>query len=172
MNKIYLIGMPGSGKTTLGKKLAIEQGVSFADLDAIIELKEGRTIREIFKENGESHFRDLEAAALRELAATTEAIVVATGGGTPCFRDNMNVMNTSGVTIYLDVPVEELLRRLEADKSDDRPLLAEAQNRSERLKELLSRRLKDYRKAKVQVSGAQITAAQLLTILSDKKPDA
>ena len=165
MNKIYLIGMPGSGKTTLGKKLAIEWGISFVDLDAIIELKEGQAIKDIFKEKGEDHFRKLETSALVELAATNEAQVVATGGGTPCFNNNMQTMNESGTTIYLDVPVEELVRRLEADKAGDRPLLAKVQNRSAYLKELLAKRLKDYRKAKVQLSGTQISVAQVLALL-------
>lgn len=157
--------MPGSGKTSLGKKLAIELGVSFADLDAIIELKEDKTIKAIFKDKGEDQFRNLEAAALVELAATNEAIVVATGGGTPCYHDNIRIMNESGNTIYLDVPVDELVRRLEADKTEARPLLAEAQNRAAKLKDLLAKRLKDYRKAKIQISGAQISVAQILAIL-------
>lgn len=122
MSPIFLIGYMGSGKTTLGHGVEARTHVSFIDLDEYIEACEGKTIREIFAERGEEAFRKLERDALKNLS-DREDILVACGGGTPCFFDNMELMNSSGKTVWLKASVERLHQRLSEGKSK-RPLIA------------------------------------------------
>ncbi len=119
--RIYLIGFMGSGKSFTGRRLAAELGLPFLDLDHYLEEKAGRTIFRIFEEEGEAAFRKMEAAALRETDRFSAA-VIACGGGTPCFGDNMEWMNAYGLTIYLETPVELLVERLISETAH-RPLL-------------------------------------------------
>ncbi len=120
---MYLVGLPGSGKTTIGRRLAEYYGWEFHDLDADIVAQAGRTVPEIFAAEGETGFRQREAAALRTLAARPgPPLVLATGGGTPCFHDNMDVLHQTGFTLWLDVPTPELVRRL-LRSHNKRPLL-------------------------------------------------
>lgn len=112
----------GSGKSTLGKKLAAKAGMPFIDLDLLIEEKEGRSIEQIFAEAGEAYFRKVEADTLRGIDTGVSA-VVATGGGTPCHSDNMDYMNSAGITVYLRMPPAALALRLR-NRKEQRPLLA------------------------------------------------
>ncbi|MDE6368428.1 MAG: shikimate kinase [Muribaculaceae bacterium] len=113
-----------SGKTTLGRALAATTGLRFVDLDEYIEAEAGKTITQIFAEDGESHFRHLESCALKQLtAAGDDGLIVACGGGTPCFGDNMDVMNMSGTTVWLTTSPEVIIRRLVAERAS-RPLVA------------------------------------------------
>ena len=124
MNNLYLIGLPGSGKTTIGRRLAAHYGWGFRDLDVDIVAQAGRTIPEIFAAEGEAGFRQHEANALRAVAARPgPPLVLATGGGTPCFHDNLGVLRATGFALWLDVPLPELVRRL-VRASSTRPLLA------------------------------------------------
>lgn len=124
MNNLYLIGLPGSGKTTIGRRLAAHYGWEFRDLDVDIVAQAGRTIPEIFAAEGEAAFRQHEANALRAVAARPgPPLVLATGGGTPCFHDNLGVLRATGFALWLDVPLPELVRRL-VRASSTRPLLA------------------------------------------------
>ena len=118
---VFLIGFMGSGKTHWGRVVAEQLGCLFLDLDVFIEANEGMTISEIFSSSGENGFRELERDYLRQLAALPPAIV-ATGGGTPCFFDNMDWMKAHGVTIYLKTPPEVLFERLKNERLH-RPLL-------------------------------------------------
>src|SRR5690606_34726901 len=113
---IYIVGYMGSGKTTFGKRLAAKLNMAFVDLDNLIEVTEGKTINEIFELKGESYFREKE----KEILQTTVFVntVVATGGGTPCFFDNMSWMNTNGKTIYLKMTAQALESRLKFDKNN------------------------------------------------------
>lgn len=106
MPPIFLIGYMGSGKTTLGRGVESRAHVSFIDLDDYIEEREGMTVSEIFKARGETGFRKAERECLAELAAK-DNLLVACGGGTPCFFDNMEVMNSSGTTVWLDASVDK-----------------------------------------------------------------
>lgn len=119
--RIYLIGFMGSGKTYTGRRLAEQLGFPFLDLDLLIEEVAGMDIPAIFREFGESHFRKLERQALRGTAGR-KAAVVSTGGGVPCFFDNMDWMNRHGLTIYLDTSPSILARRLLPERAH-RPLL-------------------------------------------------
>lgn len=122
MERIFLIGYMGSGKTTLGKAFARAMNLQFIDLDWYIEERLHKTITELFAERGEDGFRIIEKNMLHE-AGEFEDIVIAAGGGTPCFFDNMTFMNHNGDTVFLEASEEALLRRLKAGKSK-RPLLA------------------------------------------------
>lgn len=121
MKRIFLIGYMGAGKTTVGKDLSKRLGLSFIDLDCYIEGRYLRTVSQLFAEKGEDAFREIERKMLREVAMF-EDVLISTGGGAPCFFDNMKFMNESGTTIYLQVSVEELAKRLEICKHT-RPIL-------------------------------------------------
>jgi shikimate kinase len=118
----YLVGMMGSGKTYYGAKLAERLNVPFVDLDRRIEELEERTINQIFETDGEAYFREIESKHLRELTDEYEHAVIATGGGTPCFDDNMVWMRQTGHTIYMRVPAEVLIERL-SGSAENRPLI-------------------------------------------------
>ena len=106
----------GVGKTTIGKLLSNELDVEFIDLDKYIENRYRKTIQEIFVEKGEDKFRIIEREMLREVS-TFHDVLISTGGGTPCFFDNMDVMNRQGITIYVKASVEQLVSRLLASKN-------------------------------------------------------
>lgn len=108
---IYLIGFMGSGKSHVGKKLAASLYCPFVDLDQAIERYAGKKIREVFADEGEAYFRLIERRALQDTAFGPTRIV-ATGGGTPCFFDNMQWINQHGLAIYLDADPEVLVERL------------------------------------------------------------
>lgn len=119
---IFLIGFMASGKTSKGKKLATKLGVPFYDLDQIIEERKGKTIVAIFETEGEDVFRKLEAETLRTFSKDTKA-VIALGGGTPCFKNNMEYINRFGTSVYLKRSEGRILGRLRQSK-DKRPLVA------------------------------------------------
>ena len=122
-NRIYLIGYMGSGKTSIGKGLADKLGFQFIDTDHFIENRQRKTINEIFSQKGEDTFRFMEHKALEEISLF-ENVVISTGGGSPCFYSNMELMNKSGFTIYLKTSPEELTKRLNLTKNK-RPLIKE-----------------------------------------------
>lgn len=134
---VFLIGFMGSGKSYWGRLLAKALRRPFVDLDELIEKKTGKKIAAIFAEAGEAVFRELEQRQLHESGAVPEA-VVATGGGTPCFLDNMARMKKTGTTIYLKTPPEILIKRLKNEKNQ-RPLLKNTDDAE--LPELIKKRL-------------------------------
>jgi shikimate kinase len=131
MQRIFLVGFMGAGKTTIGKKLASQMKLSFVDLDLFIENRYHQTISGIFAEKGEEIFRNMEQKALREVAEF-EDVVIATGGGTPCFHQNMLFMNENGTTVYLKVSTDELIKRITLHQST-RPVLKGRSNSELRL---------------------------------------
>ena len=121
MTRIILIGYMGAGKTTVGKALARELGLPFYDLDWYIEERFRRTIPQIFTEKGEEGFRRIEQHVLHEVAEF-EDLIISSGGGTPCFFDNMEYMNRQAMTVYLKATPETLFQHLKMGKTE-RPLL-------------------------------------------------
>jgi len=119
--RVFLIGYMGCGKSTTGRKLATLMGSAFIDLDKYIEERNFKTVPAIFAEEGEAGFRAKEQSALLEVAQF-DNIVVGTGGGAPCFFDNMEVMKHAGITIYIAPSVETLANRLMKSKTE-RPLI-------------------------------------------------
>ena len=118
---IFLIGMPGAGKTFWGKKIATALHKDFFDLDFEIEKQEQQSILEIFRDDGEKFFREKESEVLRTFEQK-QNLVLATGGGTPCFFENAEWMKKNGLTIWIDEPVSVLKQRLKTEKSQ-RPLI-------------------------------------------------
>ncbi|MCW1734791.1 shikimate kinase [Anaerorudis cellulosivorans] len=122
MERIFLIGYMGAGKTTIGKKLSKALALDFIDLDKYIQHTYQKSIYQLFEEKGEEGFRKIEQKALHEVA-DFENVVISCGGGTPCYFDNMEVMKKAGTTVYIQVDPEELANRLLASKTI-RPLIA------------------------------------------------
>ena len=147
MIRIFLTGYMGSGKTTLGRALAADLNVQFIDLDHYIEQRYRKTIAQLFAENGEDGFREIERRMLHEVGEF-EDVIISTGGGTPCFFDNIEFMNAQGTTIYLDVPVERLFIRLCIARSK-RPLIKDKDDEELRafIIEQLEKRAPHYSKA-------------------------
>jgi shikimate kinase len=164
---IFLVGMPGSGKTTVGRLLAEELNLDFIDLDAEIISSQGKSIAEIFSVEGEELFRKIESETLINTINNETPFVMAAGGGTPCFLDGMQKMNDAGTTIYLDTPIDLLLSRTK--RKQHRPLLSE--NHTEKLKELLKTRKNCYSHAKYELQTKNLELAGkiegILKLLAD-----
>ena len=111
----------GSGKSTVGRKLSSATGLNFIDLDKYIQTREGRTVNDIFIEEGEDYFRETEHRLLKEIVEK-DNFILSCGGGTPCFFNNMSLMKKNGITIYLIMTVDALYSRL-IHSPDNRPLL-------------------------------------------------
>ncbi len=121
--KLALLGFMGCGKSSIGPLLALRLGVSYIDLDALIEKREAKTINEIFLTRGEAAFRELEQALLAEVARMPEPCVLSCGGGIVLSEPNRRALKESFVSVWVDVPLEELLKRL-GNERKTRPLLA------------------------------------------------
>lgn len=162
---VFLIGMMGSGKTTVGKALARRLGLSFFDADQEITARSGVSIPTIFDIEGEAGFRRRERAVLAELARSREA-VIATGGGAVLDPESRRLMRESGTVIYLNVSVEHLYQRTARDSN--RPLLARSPDRRATLSSLLEARDPLYREtAHWVVEGGTASAASLATRIAD-----
>jgi len=148
MIRVILIGYMGAGKTTVGRQLAMALGVQFYDLDWYIEMRYHKKVPEIFADSGEEGFRDLERRMLHEVAEF-ENVVLSCGGGTPCFYDNMDYMNSQAETVYLKARPEVLAMHLKMGKTE-RPLI-KGKSEDELLqyiKDSLEKREPFYSKAK------------------------
>lgn len=148
MTRIFLIGYMGAGKTTLGKAFARETGLTFIDLDWYMEERLHKTISELFAERSENGFRELERKMLHEVS-DFENVIISTGGGTPCFFDNLEYMNQHGDTVFLDVSEKVLFQRLRVAKQQ-RPLLAQKNDEELKafIKQALQERMPIYSQAK------------------------
>lgn len=155
-DNLIITGFMGTGKTSVGQKIARRLGREFVDMDALIKAREGMTVADIFARRGEARFRQLEAALCRELAARA-GLVIATGGGALIPDANREILNASGPVVCLTASPDEILRRLEAAK--DRPLL-DASDQRARIAALLSERSEAYRRILLQVDTTGLTVAQ------------
>ena len=150
--RIYLIGFMGSGKSYLGRQLAKHLDYAFIDLDTFIEQLTGRSIHQYFNESEEA-FRKAEAACLRRTGKYVNTII-ATGGGAPCYSDNMDWINAHGLSVYLKASNEALYKRL-APQRAQRPLLAGLNDEAllSYIQEKLAEREPVYLRAKHSVPG-------------------
>ncbi len=155
--------MMSSGKSTLGKKLARMMGYRFLDLDKLIESREGMAISLIFSSKGEPYFRKLESEVLKEIQAN-RGIILASGGGTPCFYDNMQYINNLGISVFLDIPASDLAKRIENHGKDDRPILSGVSSLELELKQKIEQRMPFYSQAQLTVQG-QTEAGELLRLI-------
>jgi len=167
--KIFLIGMPGAGKSTLGKSLAEKLMMNFFDLDKEIEKREGMSVQEIFQDKGEAHFRVKEQETLREITAKHHSFMMATGGGAPCFHQSMDFMLAAGKVLFLDLSLQSLFARVQ--NSTDRPLLALQDNKAlmERLSSLREERLPIYKQAHYTIEEKDLTLAYVMDLLLRKE---
>ncbi|MCX7744077.1 MAG: shikimate kinase [Flavobacteriales bacterium] len=143
--RIYLIGFMGAGKSTLGPLLAKKLGYSCIETDILVEKLAGLTIPEIFRIHGEHHFRELEKHVLH-FTQLCEDTVICTGGGTPCYANNLEWMKMHGLTIYLSCDDEVLIQRIE-NSQKERPLFTNQKS----IVELLDARRKFYQQAHMHV---------------------
>jgi shikimate kinase len=163
--RIFLIGFMGSGKTTLGRKLAARMNYEFIDLDHKLEQQVELSIAEYFSFFGEDSFRKLEREVLRKTVYPENAII-STGGGLPCFFDNMDWMKANGKVVYLNLSPKTLADRLEAGK-EERPLLQDKHGEAlvAFIEQKLGEREKFYSQANIIADGLSLTAERLEQIL-------
>jgi len=160
-----LIGMPGSGKSSLGRKLSRKIDLPYYDLDIIIEEKEGMAINDIFSKNGEEYFREIEHVVLYDFCSVNhDRFVMATGGGTPCFATNLELMKASGKTVYLKVGPGELVSRLR-NEPDKRPLFKGVPDLHKTITSLLASRSEYYEMSDVTLESDNLSADGLITAL-------
>jgi shikimate kinase len=165
--RIFLIGFMGSGKTHWGKQLAAHLMLPFFDLDECIIEQEKKTVAEIFSTHGEEYFRRKERTALEALSETHPSMILSCGGGTPCFFNNIGFMKKNGTVVWLNTPVESLLKRLLNEKTH-RPLIKDIPD--EELKTYIIRKLNErrmyYEQADVVVSNENnIALNELIQII-------
>ncbi len=118
---LFLVGYMGSGKSSLGRKIARRLSVRYVDTDSVIEQREGASVSDIFYYEGEERFRELERETIEECIASGEDAVVSTGGGLPVWRDNMALMNSAGMTVYIRRTPEQIISRLSPYGRQRRP---------------------------------------------------
>jgi shikimate kinase len=162
MKKVYLVGIMGSGKTYWGRLLANEMELPFVDLDEFVTQQQGVSIAAIFEQEGETHFRKLETAALKSEALDKPA-VIASGGGTPCFFDNMEFMLRHGIVVWLHPSEDVVVERVWKAKSK-RPLIAAADTKEEVaaiISSIVEKRKQWYGQAHITLTGATIDLSEL-----------
>jgi len=166
--KIFLTGFMGSGKTYWGRAWAQQEGLAFYDLDEVIVNAEGQSIDSIFEKSGEPYFRKTEAAQLRRFAGIDNCII-ACGGGTPCFEDNMAWMNANGITVYLRTTPQYVYERV-LDEKDKRPLIKKL-NAAELLffiEQKMKEREPFYSQAQLQFGVTDVSLQSIKEILQAK----
>ena len=172
MSKIFLIGFMGSGKSFVGQQLAAKLGYGFIDVDTLIENTEGSKIAQIFENHGETHFRKIESEYTRRLEEL-ENTVISTGGGAPCFHDNMTWLNANGTTIYLSAPPELLYKRLK-NEGENRPVLRGRTEADllEFIENKIAERAKFYSAAHITIHQTADGEQVLMDILTALKKEA
>jgi shikimate kinase len=163
MKPIFLIGLPGSGKSTFGKSLASVLNLNHVDLDQLIESKNNKSINALFEIHGEAYFREIERNALKELLDKSSTDILSCGGGTPCFYDNMSRMKAAGLTVFLDIPVATIVKRVATNH--DRPLLKK-KNLEKTITQMRVERIQYYNQAQIIFSEPGNQAKQVLEIQS------
>ena len=164
---IFLVGMPGSGKSYLGSRLANDLQRPFVDLDNFIESKESVKIQDLLDPNDESEFRALEHKYLLELLETLEDHVVALGGGTPCFFDHMSLLNDAGTTVYLDIDLDKLASAISTGRVE-RPLMLGEGSAHLSLRALHNERRRFYEQSAIKVRAGRSSTEDALQQIMDE----
>jgi shikimate kinase len=164
--RIFIVGFMGAGKTTVGRRLAKRLKYQFIDLDELFEQKFHYSIANFFDHFGEEKFREIEHELLKETLENNDDVVISTGGGTPCFYDNMDLMNESGLTLYIKMHEDSLKHRLIRSKRR-RPVLPglEEDEMEIFISKLMEVREPIYDKAKVKVKGEDLKVEHILPLL-------
>lgn len=167
MKNIFLIGLPSSGKTTLGKQLARYIRYRFLDTDSLIVKEEGMAINDIFAQKGEPYFREAEARILRAIRPNSK-LIVSTGGGLPCFNENIGYIKNNGISIFLNVPPQQIAERIHRHEANDRPLYRKDDDQLlKNLQQKYQDRLRYYTQADFVLEGENIHIRQLLEVLQN-----
>jgi shikimate kinase len=157
----------GSGKTTIGRRLANRLKFDFLDLDSQIEKHEKRSVDEIFSQSGETYFREIEHTCLLEISLLEKNLVISTGGGTPCFYNNIDIINQSGKSVYLQMHTHSLVKRIEYSKRE-RPLLKGMTE--EEIEHFIETKLKErekyYLQANFIIKGESLDMDELVGLLN------
>jgi shikimate kinase len=166
MSKVFLIGFMGVGKTTVGKRLAKLLDVPFMDTDHLIEATENETIANLFARKGEKIFREIEHKTLVNLR-TIEHAVIATGGGLPCFHNNMDELLAQGTVIYLSRPESEIFQRLKGARTQ-RPIIANKTDEEIKqiIHQLLSEREPYYTNANITLDRNHQSPEEIVAFLN------
>ncbi|HMN32924.1 MAG TPA: shikimate kinase [Chitinophagaceae bacterium] len=162
--RFFLVGLPGSGKSFWGKKIATFLNLKFIDLDEEIIKSKQKDIHALFGENGENDFREIEHSLLKEIINQSTNFILSTGGGTPCFKDNLNLMKKGGAVFFLDSSIKSIAERLMANHKNERPLL-EYSTQDELmilLSNLLNKRRKFYEQAHKVLDLDKLSEAEIL----------
>ena len=156
----------GSGKSTYGKTIGDALNLPFIDLDAEIEMADGMNIRDIFEQKGEAYFREKERELLRSLSVKKD-FIMATGGGTPCFFDNIQFMKEKGKTIYLKARVDEIIKRLKVEGIEQRPLLMgkDEPELYRYITQQIGQREQFYNKAEIKIESNDASVQNLIAKL-------
>lgn len=149
MRKVFLVGMPGSGKSRMAKFISSVTDLSYKDLDDEIERTEGKSIKEIFKNHGETYFRNKETKILKNIIEKDKNLIIATGGGTPCFNHNIDLINKSGLSIFLNTSLDVIVERI--SRKNKRPLFKN-KHVEETVKKMFQERIKFYSKSRHHVT--------------------
>lgn len=168
-NLVFLVGFSGSGKTTAGRKLARRMGFIFCDLDDTIEICHGMSPTEIIDTLGLQEFRRLERKCLKQVLKKKH-VVVACGGGTPCYSNNMQLMNDTGITVYLRMSHQALCHRIERGKTV-RPLLKGLSGEllEKKVLKMLDSREVFYKQAKIIVEAENLSLTELMRLIKNYK---
>lgn len=161
MNNIYLVGFMGSGKSTVGKILAEKLKMEFIDVDQLIEKEEGMKIADIFEKKGEKYFRNLEKKKIKDLTKEKN-LVISTGGGLGADKENMDLMKKTGLVVWLDVSLDEILKRCKGDRN--RPLLNQDH---EKIKKLYEERKPIYRTAHIRIKTDDKEPEEIVEEITD-----
>jgi shikimate kinase len=164
--RIYLIGYMGCGKSRLGRRLSEYLNFQFVDMDDYIEARNCKSVPQIFATEGENGFREKERKALEELSEFTNT-VIATGGGAPCFFDNIQLMNNTGETVYLNIHPDILATRLMKSKTE-RPLIKgkSKENLVAFIDQTLKKRNEFYSQAKYEITEPDADLEEIKNMLS------
>jgi shikimate kinase len=162
---IFFIGFSGSGKTTVGRKIARRLGFNYCDLDEMIESMSGLTTSQIFSQKGEKYFRELENQCLKKVI-TNKYTVVSCGGGTPMYFNNLQLMKEAGITIYLKMSTKALCYRLERSKKT-RPLLGDAKGDDlvKKIDAIIAKREPFYNQAQITVAADKLDMMELVRLV-------
>ena len=172
LNTIFLIGYMGAGKSVVGKLLSQINGFNFYDLDEYIEAKEGKKVSEIFNQNNEVYFRKIENKYLKEISLLKDNKIISTGGGTPCFQNNFEIINESpnSTSIYLKANIDVLVNRLK-DSIDNRPIISHLTDEY-KLKEFITKHLFErnyyYEKSTIKIVTDILEPTEIVKLIASK----
>ena len=172
LNTIFLIGYMGAGKSVVGRLLSQINGFNFYDLDEYIEAKEGKKVSEIFNENNEVYFRKIENKYLKEISLLKENKIISTGGGTPCFQNNFEIINESSnsTSIYLKANIDLLVKRLR-NSINSRPLISHLTD-DYKLKEFIRKHLFErsyyYEKSKIKLVTDNLEPNEIVELITSR----